>query len=87
MSITFEKLKSPIYPAYLKVGDYSIALDDAMIASLKMIAEKDGKDLVEKIIEKVALNRYLRKMIEQEVKAGDPPDIIANRLRNEILAL
>lgn len=87
MSITVEKLKSPVYPAYLKVGDYSIAIDAETIAYLKTIAEEDSTEFIEKILKKVGVNRYLREMIKEEAQSGDRRDIMVNRLREGILAL
>ncbi|MFQ5596669.1 MAG: hypothetical protein ACE5GK_01325 [Nitrospiria bacterium] len=87
MTIAFEKLTSPIYPAYLKVGDYSIALEPEMIESLKGIQEAEASLYLVKLIEKVGLNRYLREMIEEEIKKGDDQEVLVKGLRAEIHAL
>ncbi len=86
MTITLEKLTSPIYPAFLNVGDYSIALEPSLITDLKDIAEAEDKPgpFLEKVVEKIGINRYLREMIEEEIKNEENLTVMSDRLREEI---
>jgi len=86
MTITLERLKSPIYPAFLCVGDYSIALEPDLIDSLKEIAKTEDKSgpFFDKIIETVGINRYLREMIQEEIKNEVNRTIMSDRLREAI---
>lgn len=86
-TITFEKLSGPIYPAYLRVGDYSIALEPELIQSLKGIAAKESSLFFEGLIEKAGQNRYLKEMIEQAIEKEKNRDALADALKKALLAL
>lgn len=82
MRLHFEKLSGPVYPAYLVVADYSIALEPELIESLKETVSKENEDFLKGIVQKVGINRYLREMIEEEIaKTENIPELVL-KLRN-----
>ncbi|MFQ5542884.1 MAG: hypothetical protein ACE5FY_00875 [Nitrospiria bacterium] len=87
MGMTFEKLSGPIYPAYLRVGDYSIALEPELIQSLQEHLHKEAAKFLEMLIEKVAVNRYLREMIQAEIGEGTDQEAIIGGLKVGLRAL
>ena len=86
-TITFEKLTGPIYPAYLRVGDYSIALEPELIQSLKEIVAVESSSFFKGLIEQVGQNRYLKEMIEKEITKENDLDALADELKKALLGL
>lgn len=85
--IRFEKLSGPVYPAYLVVGEYSIALDPDMIQSLTEIVEEGPAPFLEKLVQRVGTNRYLKEMIEEGISKEGEIAALATRLKGEIRSL
>ncbi len=67
MRFEFEKIDSPIYPAYLHVGAYSIALEPQLIEALKQHALSDTASFLDVCTEKIGSNRYLKAMILEAI--------------------
>lgn len=84
MNITFQKLPGVVYPAYLVVGDYSIALEPELVQSLKGIESSDNKDFIESIVEQVGINRYLREMIQDKIDSAENTPALVLSLRNSL---
>ncbi len=87
MNLRFEKLPGPIYPAYLHVGDYSIALEPELVQSLKESTQFDQARFLENLIQKVGMNRYLREMIHEAVAKAEDPGLLAKQLQAELQSL
>lgn len=93
MRFEFEKIKSPIYPAYLNVGDYSIALEQTLIDDLKTDLSSKPEDFLEKLTQKIGSNRYLKEMIlsgisKREMETGREERLqLAARLQKELQSL
>jgi len=88
MRFEFEKIKSPIYPAYLHVGDYSIALDPTLILSLKKGAVSCASSTFEEILKMIAgENRYLVEMMKAAEASFDEKSDLIKRLCGEIASL
>ena len=87
MTIKFEKLPGPIYPAYLHVGDYAIALEPELIQALKESTQLDQARFFENLIQKIGLNRYLREMIQEAVAKAEDPALLAKQLQQELQTL
>lgn len=87
MNLRFEKLPGPIYPAYLHVGDYSIALEPELIQALKENIPLDQTRFFENLIQKVGTNRYLREMIQEAVAKAEDPALLAKQLQQELKEL
>lgn len=87
MNLRFEKLTSPIYPAYLHVGDYSIGLEPELIQALKESTQLDQARFYENLIQKVGINRYLREMIQEAVAKAEDPGLLAKQLQAELQSL
>lgn len=87
MDLRFEKLPGPIYPAYLHVGDYSIALEPELIRTLKESPPLDQARFFENLIRKVGINRYLREMIREAVAKAEDPALLAKQLQQELQEL
>jgi hypothetical protein len=87
MNLRFEKLPSPIYPAYLHVGDYSIALEPELVQTLKGSEQFDQARFFENLIEKVGINRYLREMIQEAISKAEDPGLLAKQLQAELQEL
>ncbi len=87
LTIRFEKLSGPVYPAYLVVGEYSIALDPDLIQSLTEIAGESSTPFLEKLVQKVGTNRYLKEMIEEGISKEGEAAALATRLQGEIRSL
>jgi len=85
--IRFEKLSGPVYPAYLVVCEYSIALDPDLIQSLTEIATGDPAPFLENLVQKVGTNRYLKEMIEEGISKEGEAAALATRLQRELSAL
>jgi hypothetical protein len=82
MRFEFEKIASPIYPAYLHLGDYSLALDKTLIASLKK------STTLENAFQMIAgENRYLKMMIEICITTSEETSILTKRLFTEMASL
>jgi len=87
MRFEFEKIKSTIYPAFLHVGDYAIALSPELILSLKNSA-KPSDAFLESLIQSIAeKNRYLKEMMEAGIAACEEKSVLINRLCKEIASL
>lgn len=84
MRMTFQKLPGSIYPAYLVVHDYSIALEPELIESLKELVSEENDPFLEGIVQKVGTNRYLREMIEEEIKENENKAGLILKLRNDL---
>ncbi|MEC4678377.1 MAG: hypothetical protein VST69_06440 [Nitrospirota bacterium] len=82
MRLHFEKLSGTVYPAYLVVADYSIALEPELIESLKKIEAEDNEPFLKGIVQKVGINRYLREMIEEEIDKTENQADLVLKLRN-----
>jgi len=87
MNLRFEKLPGPIYPAYLHVGDYSVALEPELIQTLKESTQLDQARFFENLIQKVGINRYLREMIQEAIAKADDPALLAKQLQAELQSL
>lgn len=87
MNLRFEKLPGPIYPAYLHVGDYSIALEPELVQTLKEGAQLDQARFFENLIQKIGINRYLREMIQEAVAKAEDPGLLAKQLQAELQSL
>jgi hypothetical protein len=85
--IRFEKLSGPIYPAYLVVCEYSIALEPDLIKALTEIVNEDTATFFEKLLQKVGTNRYLKEMIEEGISKEGEAATLAKRLQGEIRSL
>jgi hypothetical protein len=85
--LKFEKLRGPIYPAYLHMGSYSIALDPELIQSLKQTAREEPTRFFESLAQQVGSNRYLKELIQEGVSKAEDPAALAKRLQEEILSL
>ena len=84
MDITFQKLPGSVYPAYLVVGDYSIALEPELVQSLKDIGSSDNNVFIESIVKQVGINRYLREMIQDKVDSSENTPALMLSLRNSL---
>ncbi len=82
MRLHFEKLSGTVYPAYLVVADYSIALEPELIESLKEIETEDNESFLKGILQKVGINRYLREMIKEEIDKTENQADLVFKLRN-----
>lgn len=82
MRLHFEKLSGSVYPAYLVVADYSIALEPELIASLKKTVTDENEVFLKGIVQKVGINRYLRKMLKEEIKKTENQAALVLNLRN-----
>lgn len=87
MIVRFEKIPSPVYPAYLCVGDYSIALAPELIESLKEAAKGDPARFTETLLQTVGSNRYLKEMIQKGLSKAEDQALLARRLQEEIQKL
>ncbi len=94
MRFEFKKIKSTIYPAFLHVGDYSIALDPELILSLKNSIGGNGTQplphdaSLANLIQTIAgENRYLKEMMEAEVAMFEEKASVVRRLCAEIESL
>ena len=87
MTLKFEKVQSPIYPAYLRVGEYSIALERELIDSLKEAANNDAPHFLEKLVQKVGSNRYLKEMIQEGLAKNEDQTALARQLTAELQKL
>ncbi len=84
MSITFQKLPGPVYPAYLVVDDYSIALEPELVQSLKEIESSENNVFIESIVRQVGINRYLRDMIQDKIDSAENIPALVLSLRNSL---
>ncbi|HZR46228.1 MAG TPA: hypothetical protein VFA47_05970 [Candidatus Manganitrophaceae bacterium] len=87
IDLKFEKLHGPIYPAYLHVGAYSVALEPELIQSLKESAGEEQTRFFESLVKKVGSNRYLKEMIEEGIAKAEEPAALARRLQEELRGL
>jgi hypothetical protein len=87
VNFKFEKLHGPIYPAYLHLGAYSVALEPELIQSLKEIGGEEPTRFFESLIKKVGSNRYLKEMIEEGVLKSEDPAALARQLQEELRKL
>lgn len=87
MNLRFEKLPGPIYPAYLHVGDYSIALEPELVQTLKESTQLDQTRFFDNLIQKVGINRYLREMIQEAVAKAEDPGLLAKQMQAELQGL
>jgi len=85
--IRFEKLSGPVYPAYLVVCEYSIALDLDLVRSLSEIVQEKPDLFLKKLLQKVGTNRYLKEMIEEGIAKEGEAAALATRLQGEIQGL
>lgn len=82
MRLRFEKLSGSVYPAYLVVADYSIALEPELIASLKKTVTEENEVFLKSIVQQVGINRYLREMLEEEIEKTENQAAMVLHLRN-----
>lgn len=87
VQLRFEKLHGPIYPGYLHVGSYSIALEPELIQSIKQDAQEEPSRFFENLLQKVGSNRYLKEMIQEGISKTEDPSALARRLQEEIKSL
>ncbi len=94
MRFGFEKTASPIYPAYLHVGEYSVALEQTLINDLKTDLSLTNPPLfLEGLTQKIGTNRYLKEMIldgvsKRELEEGGENRLaLATRLQKELQTL
>ena len=87
MNLRFEKLQSPIYPAFLHVGEYSIPIDPDRVQSLKEITRDEPAPFLEALIEKVGYNRYLKELLREGISKAEEPSSLTRRLQEEIRSL
>ncbi len=85
--LRFEKLHGPIYPGYLHVGAYAIALEPELIQSLKQDAQEEPSRFFENLLQKVGSNRYLKEMIQEGISKEEEPAALARRLQGELKSL
>jgi len=85
--MTFEKLPGPIYPAYLVVGDYSIALEPELIEALKGIVTEENDAFLKDIKKTVGVNRYLREMIQEAIDKEENKAGLVFNLRKTLAEL
>jgi hypothetical protein len=85
MRFEFEKITSAIYPAYLHLGDYSLALDPKLILSLK---ESTPDSCLKNLLQTIGGgNRYIVEMITSCIAASDEKSALTKRLHKEIASL
>jgi len=84
MRLHFEKLSGTVYPAYLVVADYSIALEPELIESLKETVSEENEAFLKGIVQKVGINRYLREMIEEEIERTENIPELVLKLRSAL---
>lgn len=87
VDLKFEKLHGPIYPAYLHLGAYSVALEPELIQSLKESAGEEPARFFESLVQKVGSNRYLKEMIQEGVSKAEDTAALARRLQEELKGL
>ncbi len=87
MNLRFEKLPGPIYTAYLHVGEYAIALEPELIEALKESTPLDPARFFENLVQKIAINRYLREMIQEAVAKAEDPALLAKQLQQGLQSL
>lgn len=87
MNLRFEKLSSPIYPGYLHVGDYSIALEPELIQSLKDMTNEEPDRFLEGLIQKVGTNRYLKELIQDGISKAEDRPALAKQLKTELQSM
>ncbi|MFY9271257.1 MAG: hypothetical protein WAO55_16050 [Candidatus Manganitrophaceae bacterium] len=87
MRFQFEKLPGPIYPAYLHVGEYSIALEPELIDFLKEMTGLEAEPFLTGLIKKIGINRYLRRMMEVEIAQTEDRALLAKQLKEELRGL
>ena len=85
--MTFEKLTGPIYPAYLRVGGYSITLEPELIEALKALANEPTPLFLKGLVSEVGENRYLREMIEEAIAKSEDREALADHLKSGLAAL
>lgn len=86
MSIALIKQHSPIYPASLRIGEYTVALSPELIHAFKAIREDEAAFFLVKLLEIIGLNRYLREMLEEEIEKESDQELLVNGLREQIRA-
>ncbi|MBI3805463.1 MAG: hypothetical protein HY282_17075 [Nitrospirae bacterium] len=87
MNLRFEKLPGPVYPAYLHVGDYSIALEPELVQALKESVRLDPTAFFGNLIGKIGMNRYLKEMIEEAISKSEDPTLLAKQLQQALETL
>ncbi len=87
MSLHFEKLSGPIYPAYLVVGDYSIALEPELVEKLKGIVTEENDVFLKDMTDQVGSNRYLREMIQEAIGKAENKAALVFTLRKGLAEL
>lgn len=85
--LRFEKLPSPIYPGYLHIGDYSIALEPELIQSLKQAVQEEPARFLDLLTQKIGSNRYLKEMVQEGISKSEEPDVLVKRLEEELRAM
>ncbi len=86
MSIVMQKQHSPVYPASMKIGEYTVALSSELLQSLKEIREEEAALFLVKLIEVLGLNRHLREMLEEEIEKEEAQETLVDGLREQIRA-
>lgn len=85
--LKFEKLHGPIYPAYLHMGSYSVALEPELIQALKERGQDEPTRFFESLVQKIGSNRYLKELLEEGISKAEDPTALAKRLQEEIKSL
>ena len=85
--LKFEKLHGPIYPAYLHMGSYSVALEPELIQALKEMGQEEPTRFFEGLIQKIGSNRYLKELLQEGISKAEDPAALAHRLQEEVKAL
>ncbi len=84
MGMMFQKLSGPIYPAYLIVGEYSIALEPELITSLQGMTAEDDDLFLKDLVSSIGCNRYLREMMEAEIAKTENKSELVLKLRSTL---
>ncbi len=87
MEFKFERVQSTVYPAYLHIGGYSIALDPELIHALKGCAGLEATKFLEALIARIGSNRYLKEMIQEGWSQTEDATALAERLGTELRSL
>ncbi len=87
VALRFEKTQSRIYPAYLSVGGYSIALAPEGVTALKRHLQVDEDSFFEALLAQVGINHYLKEMIANAIAGENDKSSLAKRVREELATL
>ena len=83
----FKKINNTIYPAYLYLEEYAIALDPQQIEHLKNMSSTHATLSPNELTEQIAgNNRYLKTMLHRAIEGQEQQALLA-RLKEEIQGL